>query len=270
MIPRVPSKQASSIAFIDAIVSSGKYWFSFLEASHMLGKSHIAVEATLRRLKQKGLIASPLHGFFVIVPAEYRSLGCLPADQFIPALMRHLQEPYYAGLLTAASYYGAAHQAPQVFQVMVKGKRRSIICHGVRINFITNQNISSVPTLKKNTKTDSLILSTPEATAYDLVKYRSHAAGLDNVATILVELSDAIDSKKFQQLRQFDLEAPILQRLGYLFEFLKKQKHANAIYQLLKTQHPFWTYLNPSAKKTNAMKNQRWKLYVNEEVESDL
>ena len=25
--------------------------------------------------------------------------------------------PYYAGLLTAARYYGAAHQQPQVFQV---------------------------------------------------------------------------------------------------------------------------------------------------------
>lgn len=267
---KLPLKRATSVTFIDSIVSTGKYWFSFKEAIQKLGKSPIAVEAILRRLKQKGLIASPIHRFFVIVPPEYRSFGCLPADQFIPALMRHLQEPYYAGLLTAASYHGAAHQAPQVFQVMVSGKRRSITCHGIRINFITNQNVSSVPTLQRNTQTDSLILSTPEATAYDLVKYYSRAAGFDHVATVLVELSEAIDPKNFQQLSQFEIETPILQRLGYLFEFLKKKKHANAIFKLLKTQHPYWTYLNPSSKKISNVKNNRWKLYVNQEVDPDI
>lgn len=48
-----------------------------------------------------------LRRFYVIVPSEYRSLSCLPADQFIPALMKHLGLAYYAGLLTAAQYYGS-------------------------------------------------------------------------------------------------------------------------------------------------------------------
>ena len=33
--------------------------------------------------------------------------------------MAHLSQPYYVALLSAAAYHGAAHQKPQVFQVMV-------------------------------------------------------------------------------------------------------------------------------------------------------
>ena len=52
----------------------------------------------------------PFRGFHVIVQPEYRALGCLPADQFVPQLMEHLGLVVdYAGLLTAASLHGAAH-----------------------------------------------------------------------------------------------------------------------------------------------------------------
>lgn len=39
----------------------------------------------------------PFRGCYVILTPEYRQLGCLPANQFIPALMEHLEEHYYAG-----------------------------------------------------------------------------------------------------------------------------------------------------------------------------
>ena len=65
----------------------------------------------------------PFRGFHLIVPPEYRALGCLPADQFVPQLMEHLGLVYYAGLLSAASLHGAAHQAPMVFQTIVADNR---------------------------------------------------------------------------------------------------------------------------------------------------
>src|SRR5207244_10392072 len=57
-------------------------------------------------------------GFYVIVPPEYRVAGSLPAAWFIRDLMDYLRRPYYVGLLTAPSLHGAAHQAPQEFQVV--------------------------------------------------------------------------------------------------------------------------------------------------------
>src|SRR5204862_425249 len=81
-----------------------------------LGTSLAAVQAALRRLKRRGEIADPYRGFHVIVPPEYRRLGCLPAEQFVPQLMRVLGETYYVALLSAAELHGAAHQRPQAFQ----------------------------------------------------------------------------------------------------------------------------------------------------------
>ena len=58
-----------------------------------LGVSDSAARLSLSRLARKGLIASPARGFYVILPPEYRHLGCLPADQFISALMAHSNRP---------------------------------------------------------------------------------------------------------------------------------------------------------------------------------
>jgi hypothetical protein len=112
--------------FISDLVAKGRYCFSAEEAAGTLGTSAIATRAALRRLRQKGEVAMPYKGFYIIVPPEFRNIGCLPAGHFIPSLMAHLKEKYYAGLLSA-EYHGAAHQRPQVFQVVVaRNKPESI------------------------------------------------------------------------------------------------------------------------------------------------
>src|SRR5713226_3145602 len=92
--------------YITGLAASGRYDFTSSEARSSLGSSATAAKLALNRLAKQELIASPARGFYVIVPPEYRSLGCLPADQFIPALMKRLDLPYYAGLLSAAQFHG--------------------------------------------------------------------------------------------------------------------------------------------------------------------
>src|ERR1700722_19529948 len=113
-------------SFVVSLASKGKSCFSEHDALEETGLSRIALRSALRRLKKKQEIASPLRGFFVIIPPEYQSLQSLPPDQFIDDLMQHLKTPYYVGLLSAAQYYGAAHQKPQAFQVISSEARRNI------------------------------------------------------------------------------------------------------------------------------------------------
>ena len=94
--------------FLDRLASSSRYSFSTSEALQALGISRPALKVALGRLARQKRVVSPARGFYLIVPPEYRSLGCLPADQFIPDLMKRLKLPYYAGLLTAAQYLQAA------------------------------------------------------------------------------------------------------------------------------------------------------------------
>ena len=104
----------------------GRYHFTSAELRSALGVSAAAARQALSRLAAKGAIASPARGFYVIVPPEYRRLGCLPAEQFVPALMELRKVPYYAALLSAAQYHGAAHHRPQAFQVILGRNRPAI------------------------------------------------------------------------------------------------------------------------------------------------
>jgi len=150
----------------------------------------------VNRLARQGAVASPARGFYVIVPPEYRALGCLPAEQFVPSLMTSLGLPYYAGLLTAARYHGAAHQRPQEFQVFLDRRRRPIAYGRVRVAFMVRKRLRDVPVQEFNTPRGAPRLSTPEATALDMVGYQHHAGGLDHVATVLSELAERLDPKQ--------------------------------------------------------------------------
>jgi len=96
------------------LAARGRYHFTTDEVVAATDSSGTAARAALRRLREKGVIATPYRGFNINVPPEYRRLGCLPAEQFIPQLMAHLGQTYYAALLSAAQFHGAAHQQPQV------------------------------------------------------------------------------------------------------------------------------------------------------------
>lgn len=211
----------------------------------------------------------PLRGFFVIVTPEYRGLGCLPANQFIPGLMAHLDEPYYAGLLTAAELHGAAHQRPQSFQVVVRRSRPEILCGRVRVGFIVRKNVAAMPTQVFNTPRGYLKVSTPEATAFDLVGYPHRAGGLDNVATVITELVEALDAEKLADIAGLSSVA-WSQRLGYLLELVQSPELARGLAEHVKRKKPPPTLLSPSQPRGDACMNPRWRLLLNEKVEPDL
>src|SRR5438093_13756550 len=114
--------------YIEHLAASGRYQFSSAEAQAALAVSAAAAKVALNRLAKQKAVASPARGFYVIVPPEYQGLRCLPADQFIPDLMKRLDGSYYAGLLSAAQYHGAAHHRPQEFQVSLAKTHRPIQC----------------------------------------------------------------------------------------------------------------------------------------------
>ena len=89
-------RQLRARDYINDLAASGHYHFLSSDAREALGVSAEATKLALNRLGRQNMIAQPARGFCVILPPEYRSLGCLPADQFIPALMQQLRQPYYA------------------------------------------------------------------------------------------------------------------------------------------------------------------------------
>ena len=171
------SSRLKASSLMAELAANGRYHFTTAEMRAALGVSEAATRLSLSRLAQKRLIASPARGFYVILPPEYKRLGCLPADQFIPALMAHLKRPYYAALLSAAQYHGAAHHRPQTFQVALDRSRRSISCGAVDVSFIVRKRLSEVPIQNLNTPRGTVRVSSVEATAVDVVGYEKQIGG---------------------------------------------------------------------------------------------
>ena len=165
------------------------------------------------------MIASPARGFYVIVPPEYRRLGCLPAEQFLPALMAHLDRHYYAALLSASQFHGAAHHRPQTFQAALAGYRRPISCGRVAVSFVTRARLAEVPTQSFNTPRGAIRVSSLEATAVDLVGYQKRVGGLSQAATVIAELAEDIQPDRLAAAAR---TAPVswAQRLGYLLDLV--------------------------------------------------
>ena len=255
--------------FISELTANGRYSLTTEEAVSALGSSPVATRAALRRLRQKGELAMPYKGFYVIVPPEFRNIGCLPAGHFIPYLMNHLGEKYYAGLLSAAEYNGAAHQRPQVFQVVVAKNKPAIICGQVRVEFIARKNMEKIPTLDFKTPRGYLKISTSAATAFDLVGYPNHAAGFDNVATILAELAEKLDGSELIQIAEL---SPIAwaQRLGYLLDLVGAQNKTEELAEYIAQKKPVMVPLVPSQPRQGISRLKRWRIMVNAKVEAEV
>ncbi len=230
-----------------------------------LSVSADATKLALNRLAKQGLIASPARGFYVIVPPDYRTLGCLPADQFIPALMKQKQLTYYAGLLSAAQYYGAAHHRPQQFQVLLEKNRRPIECGKVRVVFVARKRIMEVPTRKFNTPRGEIRVSTPEATAIDLAGYPRHAGGLDNVATILTDLAESIDPALLPAAAA-TAPLPWAQRLGYMLDLVEASNVVEPLRAYVRHNVSEYTPLVPESPSRNSRRDGNWKIMVNSEL----
>jgi predicted transcriptional regulator of viral defense system len=265
----ISSNRPHARDYITGLAASGRYHFSSQDAQQALGVSPAAAKLALLRLAKQGFVASPARGFYVIVPPEYRSLKSLPADQFIPALMQRLGLTYYTGLLSAAQYHGAAHHRPQEFQVMLAKSRRPLVSGAVRVTFITRKNIDAIPVQSFNTPRGSVLVSTPEATAVDLLGYPGHIGGLDQAATILSELAEKLDPDKLAQAAQ-TAPTPWAQRLGYLLEKFGGEDRVGPLKSYVQQHASQTAVLLPTAKRENATRNDDWKLIVNVEVEPEL
>ena len=256
----------SAASHVDQLAANGRYCFTTSEMRSALGVSAAATRQALSRLERKREIASPARGFCVILPPEYRRLGCLPADQFVPALMEHLKQEYYAALLSAAQYHGAAHHRPQVFQVALQKKRRSISCGSVKVSFIARKRLIDVPVQTMNTPRGRVLVSTEEATAIDLVGYEKRIGGLDLVATILSELAERLNPMKLAEAAR-TAPIPWAQRLGYVLECVGANDKALPLREFVKLHARNVALLQPDGRTAGTRVAGDWRLRVNASIE---
>jgi len=262
------NRQSPSLhRYIDSLQQSGRYTFDREEALKELKISPVALKLSALRLFRQGRLVSPKRGFFVIVPLEYKSAGAPPPAWFIDQLMHFEGELYYVGLLSAAALHGAAHQQPQEFQVLTTRQMKPATVGRSRIRFLLKKQIKRTETVLYKTETGTMKISTPEATALDLVRYPRHAGGLNNIATVLSELAERIDPKQLVEAARREDDLPSAQRLGFLLEHVGHSEKADPLAKWIKSSRTRTILLRAGGPLDSGSKSARWKVIVNEDIE---
>ena len=255
--------------YVDTLQAEGRYTFRRDEASHALQINGSTFGRAAARLSAKGRILALRGGFYVIVPIEYRVIGAPPPPWFIDELMRYLGRPYYVGVLSAAALHGAAHEQPQEFQVVTGVPQRPVLAGRARIRFLAKKHYERTRTAKLKTEAGFMLVSTPEATAIDLLRYASAAGGLGNVATVLTELAERIDGRKLVEAAQANGELAYSQRLGYVLERIGAGDRTTALARWIEKRRPRNTPLRPGKSIRGRPVERRFRIIVNEDIEAE-
>lgn len=254
----------------DYLLARGTTVLTSEEAAELTGTTNPStVRSGLGRLHEKGELFSPTRGFYVVIAPEFRAWGgAIPAEDFIDPMMRYLGRSYYIGLLSAAQRHGAAHQRPQVTQVMVDSPFRDRSFGRVRLGFYVNGRLDETPTQQVTTRTGQVTVSTPEATVFDLVTRHSNAGGLDNFATILAELAqdEMLDPHRLAEVAAL-APASTVHRTGWILDEFSEGFDTGPLAAVVATDS--LTALDPQAGRRGRV-DPTWRVIVNARIEPDL
>ena len=136
----------------------------------------------------------------------------------------------------------------------------------VRIRFFFTSRMALAVTEKVKTSSGYIPVSTPEMTAYDLVRYRKGAGSIDHVATVLSELAERLDARRLLAIATSHGEMPVIQRLGYLLEATGHAELTNDIAGLVDRAN---RSSSDSSLGTSGLfgREQRWRVLLNTTIE---
>ncbi len=253
--------------WVDELQARGRYTFLRHEAVSGSGLSPEAVKKALQRLTRRNRVAKVKDYLYVIVPLEYLGPGGPPPSWFIADLMAAMKLPYYVGLLSAAAMHGASHQQPQEFQVMTDRSVRPMQVGRARIRFLVNKNLADTPLVNIKTPTGAVRVSSPEATAVDLVRFVRASGHLDHVATVISELAPRMNPRKLLDVVRRAEDLPNAQRLGYLLDHVRARDLAKPLGQWVRRQQPHAVPLRLGRKSPVTPPDHRWHVMVSQPLE---
>jgi len=200
------------------------------EAARAWQKEGPALNSALAQLKRENCIYPLSRGFCLALDVQHQAKGVLDPVWFVDDWARyHRVECYVAGL-SAAMHHGAAHQRPMQFQAVTDREMRSIRQPKLHLALLLKKKITSVMWGQRKSPAGYFRLATPEMTACDIVAYHRSCPSLDLAATVLVELGEVLSVDRLSDLIEQGCMISVLQRLGWLLEYVGWQEEAEGLY----------------------------------------
>lgn len=263
------SERVRAAQLAEWAISRGIRSLTTKDAAALLHVPPDQVRVRLATPRQRGQWASPTPGLWIPVPARYQPWGAPPGIELIDILMEHLQNDYYVGWLNAAAFYGATHQAVQVFQVAVSAPVRDREVGRTRFRFYHRQRTSQIPVNVRNVDTGTVRVSTIAATALDVATDIVVAAGLDNMATVLIEMSEHPDFA-IDAIADLSHQYPAAagRRIGWVLDELAGRDDLDSLRVALAERTARPSFLSPWSTTTGPI-DPIWNITINEAVEEE-
>lgn len=265
----IPRRAGAAAAFLDKQLAAGRVAFPLAELVKETGLSALAAKKQLLRLGEQVVQPSLRHPFFLIVGPEHRVVGAPPVAWWLDDFLKWLGRPYYLALQSAAAAYGSAPQAVQVTQVMTSKSLREIVVGRLRIRFFVKRNVDQTPRQPSPNAYAPLVVSTPEATAFDLVRYAARIGGIGRAAETLRPMLPLMRVPGMKRVLDAENETTTAQRLGYIVERSGNARLAGVIHDWLPPKVPLIPISPTRFKPSSARVIERWRL-LNNVGESDL
>lgn len=247
-------------SFIEQRLAVGRVSFSLADLVKETGLSMIAAKRQLQRL-DRVVRVSPRQPFFLIISPEHRAVGAPPVAWWLHDYFHWLDQPYYLALQSAASSFGSNPQALQVTQVMTKIPRRSLEISRLRVQFFVKQTVEQTPTQPLANAFAPLQVSTPEATAFDLIRYAARIGGIGRAAETIAPLLSLLRATELRRMLKIENEPATAQRLGFVLEKLRATKLATVVKEWLPSA-PVLIPLVPGLR-GDAPEIKRWSIFNN-------
>ena len=249
--------------FIDVRLAAGRVAFPLDDLIEETGLSVIAARNQLLRLGGRVTRVTRVQQFFLTVTPEYRAIGAPPPVWWLDDYFAWLGHPYYLGLQSAAETYGSAPQALQVTQVVTDTPRREIQVGRIRVQFFVKRGVNRTPTQPLAKAFAPLRVSTPAATAFDLIRYAARLGGIERSVETLAPLIPLIRAPDLKTVLKAEGEVAAAQRLGYLLETAGRAELADVVKGWLPDRLALIPLSSSQQKRAAGSLVERWRILNN-------
>lgn len=222
--PRV-YRQGIIASLLDQLQARGRLIASLPDLTAESGLSTLAVKRQIEHLANRVVRLPGRPSSYLIVAPEHRKRGAPPVDFWLADYCRIHDKPYYVGLLSAAALHGSAQQAVQLTQVMTSSATRAFSVGNVHIEFHVKRHLLDTPLTPIRGLASPLAVSSPEATALDLIAFQHCVGGIARAADVIAGLLPAMTNEGWHRALKC-APLPVRQRTGYVLETLGAKRFA--------------------------------------------
>src|SRR6266403_2636232 len=224
--------------YLDGLQARGDLVVSVDEAAEQSTLSRIAVQRQLERLAPRTTRLPGRPSAFLIVPPEHRLRGAPPVAAWLNEYFRAHGDLYYVGLLSAAALHGSSKQAVQVTQVLLGQPHRPIVVGKIHIDFYVKSKLELTPLTEIPGLPAPLAVSSPEATALDLIAFSHRLGGIERALEVIKGLEETMTVTGMRSAVGAGVPVTILQRIGYILERLRFDSLADIVLRALPQRLP--------------------------------